>query len=199
MSLKYAGPKPIISHTGIEFDNNKEDKYVYINIATQILKSINHEYVNNEVYSYNIKTSRFSGDDLLQELKNICPNIDEVMKLQNHNVEDEINHNIKRVHENMVLSEADKIILENNIKLMHDYMIQRSINKKVYYCVIDRLSDMVHKTKISYIIVPMFQTFLHTLHSLQGSLRERKQPIESDIEIYKENGQLFIKLKIKHL
>lgn len=199
MSLKYAGPKPIISHTGIEFDNNKEDKYVYINIATQILKSISHEYVNNKVYSYDIKTSRFSGDDLLQELKNICPNIDEVMKLQNHNVEDEINHNIKRVHESMVLSEANKTILENNIKLMHDYMIQRSINKKVYYCVIDRLSDMVHKTRISYIVVPMFQTFLHTLHSLQGSLRERKQPIESDIEIYKENNQLFIKLKIKHL
>ncbi|MEK6658543.1 MAG: hypothetical protein AABY36_02545 [Campylobacterota bacterium] len=198
MSLKYVGPKPIISHRGIEFDNNKEDKYVYINIATQILKSINHEYVNNKVYNYDIKTSRFSGDDLLQELKNICPNIDEVMKLQNHNVEDEINHNIKRVHESMILSEADKIILENNIKLMHDYMIQRSINKKVYYCIIDSLSEIVHKTKISYIVVPMFQTFLHTLHSLQGSLRKGKQPIDSDIEIYKENDKLFIKLKIKH-
>jgi len=199
MSLKYAGPKPIISHSGIEFDNNKEDKYVYLNIAAQILKSINHEYVKDKVYTYDINTSRFSSDELFQEVKSICPEINELMNLQNHNIENEINHNIQRVHESTTLSQDDKITLENNIKLMHDYLIQRSINKKVYYSVIDKLSDVVHKTKIDYIIVPMFQTFLHTLHSLQGSLKKRKQPIDSDIEVYKENDKLLIKLKIKHI
>jgi len=36
MTLKYVGPKPLISHTGIEFDKNKEDKYVYLPIVAKL-------------------------------------------------------------------------------------------------------------------------------------------------------------------
>jgi hypothetical protein len=79
---------------------------------------------------------------------------------------------------------------------MHDYLIQRSINKRAYYCVVDVLADVIKKEKIDYIVVPMFQTFLHTLHSVQGSLIKLRQPILSDLDIYKENDKLFIKLKI---
>ncbi|MDQ7061959.1 MAG: hypothetical protein Q9M43_12925 [Sulfurimonas sp.] len=48
MRLKYVGPKPIISHTGIEFDNNKEDKFAYLNIVIQLLKALNHEYFEDK-------------------------------------------------------------------------------------------------------------------------------------------------------
>jgi hypothetical protein len=196
MNLKYAGPKPIISHRGIEFDNNKEDKYVYLNVAVQILKSLNHEYIKDKIYTYDIKTQRLSNDELLRELRVHCSNIDELINVQNHNVEDEIEHMVKRAHENMILSEEDKSILEKNIQIMHDYLIQRSINKRAYYCVVDALANVIKKEKIDYIVVPMFQTFLHTLHSVQGSLIKLRQPMLSDLDIYKENDKLFIKLKI---
>jgi len=65
MNIKYAGPKPIISHRGINFDNNKEDKYVYLNVAVQILKSLDHEYVKDKVYTYDITAQRLSEDELV--------------------------------------------------------------------------------------------------------------------------------------
>lgn len=198
MTLKYAGPKPIISHKGIAFDNNKEDKYIYLNVAVQILKSLNHEYLKDKIYAYDIKTQRLSESDILHELGKYCTDINSIINTQNHNIEDEVDHMVQRAHENMVLSEDDKIILENNINIMHNYLVQRSINKRVYYCVIDQLAEIIKKEKIDYIIVPMFQTFFHTLHSLQGSLIKLKQPILSNLDIYKESDDLLIKLSIQH-
>lgn len=197
MSVKYAGPKPIISHTGIDFDNNKEDKYVYLNVAVQILQSLDHEYVPNKVYTYDVKTQRLSQDDLVAKLRKYCTHFDEVVKLQNHSIEEELNDLLHRAHDNLVLNEEEKRVLERNIEMMHDYLIQRSINKKVYYCVIERLAEVIKESKIDYIVVPMFQTFLHTLHSIQGSLMQLRQPILSDLDIYKENDKLLVKLKMK--
>ena len=80
MELKYVGPKPIISHTGIEFDNNKEDKYIYLNIVVQLLKALDHDYFEDKTYTYNADTSRLSNDELLQELKKYCPNLSSIME-----------------------------------------------------------------------------------------------------------------------
>jgi hypothetical protein len=196
MELKYAGPKPIISHTGIEFDNNKEDKFVYLNIVVQLLKAIDHEYIKNKIYTYKVDTARLSNDEINQELKKYCPNILQLMTKENHNIQDEIEHNIQRAHENLILSDADKITLENNINIMHDYLIHRSINKSVYYYAIEQLSELLKKDHIDYIIVPMFQKFAHVLHSVQGSLKRQKLPIDSNLEIYQEDNKLLIKLTL---
>jgi hypothetical protein len=111
MELKYVGPKPIISHTGIEFDNNKQDKFVYLNIVVQLLKSVKHEYIEDKTYTYKLDTSRFSNDELYLELKKFCPEIDQLMQEKNHDIQEEIEHNIQRAHENKILSEVDKTIL----------------------------------------------------------------------------------------
>ena len=196
MELKYVGPKPIISHTGIEFDNNKEDKFVYLNIVVQLLKSLNHEYVKNKTYTYNTDSSRLSNDEVYEELKKFCPQISALIEKKNHDVQDEIEHNIQRAHENEVLNEDDKTTLENNINIMRDYLIQRSINKSVYYCAIDELAKMVQKEHIDCIIVPMFQTFAHVLRSIQGSLKRQKNPLDSKMDIYQEDGKLLVKLQV---
>ncbi|MFA6136664.1 MAG: hypothetical protein WC667_01125 [Sulfurimonas sp.] len=199
MQLKYVGPKPIISHTGIEFDNNKEDKYNYLNIVVQLLKALDHEYFDNKTYVYQSDTSRFSPDELFTELKKYCPNIDSLMEKANHNIEDEIEHQLQRAHDNSVLSSVDKEVLENNINIMHDYMIQRSINKAVYYCAVNALAELLKKGKIDHIIVPMFQKFNHVLHSVQGTLKAQKYPVETKLDIYKENGVLLVKLQLLNI
>jgi len=196
MELKYVGPKPIISHTGIEFDNNKDDKYAYLNIVVQLLKALDHDYFENKTYTYQTDTARLSNDEMLSELKRFFPQIDSLMEKRNHVVEEEIEHQITRAKENTVLSQEDKITLQNNIEMMHDYLVQRSINKSVYYCAIDALAELLKKDHIDYVIAPMFQKFAHVLHSVQGSLRNRNFPIDTKLDIYQENGKLLVKLKV---
>ena len=196
MELKYVGPKPIISHTGINFDNNKEDKFVYLNIVVQLLKSLNHKYITDKIYTYQSDMSRLSNDELYSELKKFCPNINILMDDTDHFAHDDMQDDITRARENEVLTDIDKETLENNIKIMTNYITQRAVNKKVYYCAIDELAELVKKDNLDYIIVPMFQKFAHVLHSIQGSLERQKFPINSKMEIYEEDGKLLCKLDV---
>ncbi len=199
MELKYAGPKPIISYTSIEFDNNKEDKYVYLNIAIQLIKSLSDENLEGNKYKYHANTKRLTSQELHEELKKYCTNLDELINKENHDIEDEIQHNIQRAHESKVLNETERETLEKNIEIMHDYLIQRSINKAVYYCVIEVLAETIANAHIEYIVVPMYEKFTHVLHSVQGSLLKRKKPIDTKLEIFKEDNQVFSELKIVRL
>lgn len=196
MKLKYVGPKPVISHTGIEFDNNKEDKYVYLNIVIQLLKSLNNNYIKDKVYTYDSDMSRLSESEVTQQLREYCPDIDKFIEIQELKTKEEVEHNLQRAHENKILSNEDKETLINNLKIMSDYVVQRAINKSVYYCAIDKLADMVKEDHIDYIVVPMFQKFAHVLHSVQGSLIKQKMPIDTKLEIFQEDNKLLTKLKV---
>ncbi len=197
--LKYVGPKPIISHTGVEFDNNKEDKYIYLNIVIQLLKALDHDYFENKTYTYNASTARLSSEELILELKKYCPNINSLVNKENYCVEDEIQHNIQRAKESDTLKDEDKQTLQNNINLMRDYLIQRSINKSVYYCAIDALANLLKKDHIDHVIAPMYQNYVHVFHSVQGSLRKEKFPIDTALEIFGKDKRLFVKLQVINL
>lgn len=196
MELKYVGPKPIISYAGIEFDNNKEDKFAYLNIAVQLTKALNHDYFEDKIYTYQTDTKRLEKHELMDELKKICPNLSTLMERGSHLIEEDIEHDIKRAQENSVLDKESKEILQNNINIMHDYLVQRSVNKRVYYCVIDHLAELLKKDHINYVVAPMYQNFAHVFHSIQGSLKRQKFPIDTKIEILKENENLVVKLKV---
>jgi hypothetical protein len=45
----------------------------------------------------------------------------------------------------------------------------------------------------------MFEKFTHVLHSVQGSLLKRRVPIDTKLEIFKEDDVLHSKLKIVKL
>ena len=198
MVLKYVGPKPIISHTGIEFDNNKEDKFAYLNIVVQLLKAINHDYFEDKIYTYHTDTGRLTSDQLLSDLKKYCPNIGQLMEKENHQIEEEIEHEITRARENAILTDEDKEVLEKNIDIMHDYLIQRSINKSIYYCAVDALALILKKDNLDHIVVPMFQKFFHVLHSVQGSLQRQKIPVDTKLEIFQKDGKLLAQLQVKN-
>ena len=199
VELKYVGPKPIISYSGIEFDNNKEDKFVYLNIAVQFLHALDHDYFENKTYNYELRTDRLDYGEMISVLKQYCPNLESLMDKQNHDIEEEIQHNLQRAHENKVLNAENKEVLQNNIEIMHDYMVQRSINKAVYYCTVEALAEILKKDHIDYIIVPMFQKFMHVLHSVQGALLKQKVPIDTKIDIYQEGDNIMGKLQVVNL
>ena len=129
-------------------------------------------------------------------LEKYCENLDDLLDKTNHNVEEEIEHNIKRAHESKTLEPIEKEVLLNNISMMHDYMLQRSVNKKVYYCAMDILADIVKKDHIDYIKTPFTQKFMHVLHSLQGSLVVEKYPIDTKLDVITKDKELYIILKV---
>jgi len=61
MHISYVDPKPLISHRGISFDNNKEDKYVYMSIVLNLIDALNHDYIEDKIYE--------KDGDLFAELK----------------------------------------------------------------------------------------------------------------------------------
>ena len=65
MEIKYAGPRPQISHHGVSFKDGKEDKYVYLMIALQILRAIDKDYDEQKSYSYDTKTQRLGNEEML--------------------------------------------------------------------------------------------------------------------------------------
>jgi hypothetical protein len=195
MQLKYVGPKPLISHTGIEFDNNKEDKYALLNIVVQLLKALDHDYFDNKTYTYDVTTKRLNSEELHDELKVYCPNLDELLEKRFHTVSESIEEEIARAKRNKFLDDESKEVLIANIKIMKDYMIQRAVNKSAYYCAVNKLAEFVKKDHIDHIVVPMFQKFAHVLHSVQGVLREQRFPIDTKIDIYEQDGKLLAKLQ----
>lgn len=42
----------------------------------------------------------------------------------------------------------------------------------------------------------MYPKFVHVLHSVQGVLKKEKFPIDTKIDIYKENDKLLAKLQV---
>jgi len=198
MKLQFVGPKPLISASGIDFDNNKEDKHVYINIAVQLLKALDHEYIDDKKYVYDTNSDRINDIDLMNEIHAYCPNVDELMEERKALVLEEVEDELTRARENKIIDEDSRGALINNITMMKEYRIQRAVNKTVYYCAINALADVVKRDHIEYIIAPMFQKFAHVFHSIQGVLNEQKFPIDTNIEIYEEAGKLLAKLQVQN-
>ena len=196
MTLKYVGPKVLISETGIEFDTNKEDKYVYLNIALQFLNALNHEYIEDRVYTYNADTARLKDSELYSLAKRYCDAIDTTIAKAERRATSYVEELLTRAKENRIIQPIEREVLTKNISMMRSYIIQRSVNKAVYYCVIRTLAERLKDDHIDYIITPFFQKFAHVMHSVQGVLITQKFPINSNIEIYEEKGNLMLKLDV---
>jgi len=200
MILEYVGPKPIISHSGIEFDKNKEDKYIYLGIVSRLIEALDHPYIEDKKYTcqesdYIVATK----EEVLDILKKYCPNINQLLDKTNYTIEEEIQHNLKRAHESTVLNSIEKEVLVKNIEMMHNYMLQRAVNKSVYYCAMKVLADIVQGDHINHIQTPFSQGYMHVLHSLQGTLLKEKAPVDTKLEVYEEKKVLYVRLQVVNI
>ncbi len=196
MRLKYVGPKVNISRYGMDFDNNKEDKFVYLNIALQLLKALDHKYISDKVHIFDTDSTHLDPQEVDRMVRHYLDDIDSIASEAEEDVQHYLGYEIKRAKKNRSLNDDERHALINNLNMMRSYMVQRAINKTVYYAVINRLADILKGDHIDYVIAPMFQKFAHVFHSIQGVLQKRKEPIDSNIEIYEEDGRLLTKLDI---
>jgi hypothetical protein len=196
MPLKYAGPKPLISAHGVEFDLNKEDKFVYLSIVAELILALNHEYVEDKRYTYLTSNKPMDSDRIFELIRQTDPLLDQEIKERQTLVEQEIDEELERAHTNKVLCEEEKEVLVKNIQLLRNYRINRSINKTVYYSGITSLAHIIQKGHIDRIIAPMFPKFQHVFHSIQGALLKLHPAIDSAIDIYEKEGHLSVELEI---
>lgn len=198
MTIKYVGPKPQISSHGVNFDLNKEDKFVYLSVAVELIKALDHEYVGDKRYTYLAPNKPLDTETILDIIKKHNPNLENDIKKYQDATIAEIEDELKRANENQILNDDEKSVLVKNINMLRSYRLERTKNKTIYYSAIDTIASIVEQGHIDYIHAPMFPKFAHVFHSLQGSLTKKRPPIDSNIEIYEEEGVLKIKLDILH-
>lgn len=196
MSLKYAGPKPLISAHGITFDLNKDDKFIYLSIVAELIQALNHEYEGGKRYTYLTSNKPMDTDRILEVIRQNDPSLDQEIKDRQIIVEQEIADELERATTNRVLCDEECSVLIKNIELLRTYRINRSINKTVYYSGITSLAHIIQKGHIDTIFAPMFPKFNHVFHSIQGALVKLHPPIDSTIDIYEEDGHLNVRLDI---
>lgn len=196
MTIKYVGPKVLISKSGVKFDTNKEDKFVYLSIALQLAQALNHEYIEDRIYTYDTSSQHIDDREIYNVAKTFCNDLDAMLAKAERRAEAYVTQLLTRAKENRVIDEIERGVLTKNIKMMHPYIVQRSVNKAVYYCVINDLARKLANEHIDYVITPFYQKFAHVMHSIQGVLIARRFPINSNIEIYEDHGELMLKLDV---
>lgn len=199
MTVKYVGPRPLISISGIDFDTKKEDKYIYLSIVAELIRSLDHEYVLGQRYVVMTGKKPLDPAAILSLIRSYDSELDEAIAERTTLTEKEILEEMARARENRLLNDEERRVLIKNIELLRSYRIQRSINKAVYYSAIATLARIVKKGHIDYITAPMYPIFTHVFHSIQGVLAKLHPPIDSRIDIFEENGHLTVRIKLKNL
>lgn len=195
-TLEYIGPKPIISATGIDFDKNHDDKYNYLPALIELLKALDHDYFDNKQYTFETHPQTLTSKEILDVLRSYCPNLERLLEEKEAQVTEEIDKRVDDIEANTNLEPDEKIAYKNNLKIMHDYLVKFTSNEALYNCALNKLAEIVTKDHIDYIVVPMFQKFAYVLQELQNRLKDQKHPVDTQLDILEEDGQLVAKLKV---
>ena len=181
MKFEYVGYRPVISHNGVTFKQGKDDKFIYLPYAYEILNALNHEYTTNKnKYSNSINLDNSNIDKLYKVVETYFPDIeksieDKLKKYREH-LEEERENIISRPH----LSDIEKNIFLSNLDLMKNYRINRAKNKIFYYFVIATIVEIIKEKRIKEIDIPYHNKFWHVLNTIQGVLSSEK--INSNIK-----------------
>jgi hypothetical protein len=181
MKFEYVGYRPVISHNGVTFKQGKDDKFIYLPYAYEILNALNHEYTTNKnKYSNSINLDNSNIDKLYKVVETYFPDIeksieDKLKKYKEH-LEEERENIISRPH----LSDIEKNIFLTNLDLMKNYRINRAKNKIFYYFVIATIVEIIKEKRIKEIDIPYHNKFWHVLNTIQGVLSSEK--INSNIK-----------------
>ncbi len=194
MTIKYSGPRPVISQHGIDFKEGKEDKYVYLIIATQILVAIDKDYHEKDSYSYDTNTKRFTDDELLTLMLEYEPKLEQKVIQEEIDYEKHLDEEIEQVQSRTDLKQVEIETWVNNLKIMKKYRIQRAINKIYYQHCIHDIARVIKREKIKEIDTPFFEKYWHVLQTIQGALSEGRDSIGSDLQIEQTDKGIIAKL-----
>ena len=193
----YAGPKPKISQHGIYFRKGKEDKYVYLKLATKILLFIDKDYTDKKHYETYIDDHENISDTKVADILKIYePELEthidsEIVQYGQH-----IDEMIAEVKELPLTTDEQEIWIEN-INIMRKYLIQRETNKLYYIHCIKAIKRIIHDDKIAEIDINFTINHWHILESIAGNLEYGTKSVHTEIAVKPDSdGILMARLLI---
>ena len=200
LKLKYMGPKPEITKNGVFFKDGKEDKYLYLKTAAQILLSIDKSYKEDDNLKVMITNhDNLSDVDVIEIIKKHEQNLEEHIELEEQKYELHIQDDIKEVENHKILSAEEKKVWINNINIMKDYMIQREINKLFYIHLIKAIKNTIKENNIHEIDIDFSLEHWHVLSTISGNLEYGAKSVSTVIKMeVNENKDFVIKMIINN-
>lgn len=195
--LEYVGPRVEISNHGIVYRKHKEDKYVYLGVALEILKGIDNDYTEKSSYTYHIDTIKLEEENLQNTLTYYEDEFEKCIIKECKRYKEKIEHQIEYIKTLPYLTDIDKEVWIKNIEIMKEYKIKRSINKMYYIHCIQNMVKVIKDKSIKNITVPFNKNFFHVINTLKGALITSKPSLDAKvIEEHNRDGHLIVKLTI---
>ncbi len=188
MKLEYAGLKPVISEHGISFKDGKEDKFIYLSFAIDILNAIDHTYEEKKKYSHQLDHKNLSSSEIVNTLLTFHPDLEDTMNKEIESYMTHLDGEENEVKNRINLSTIEKDTFIANLKLMRKYKTQRAINKIFYFHCIETIVETILKYKIKEIDTPFNERYWHILQTIEGKLSTQK--ISSNLKMIDENSAL---------
>ena len=194
MKIEYTGLKPVVNAYGISFKEGKEDKFIYLPFAVDILNAINHDYEQKRVYSHELNNKDFTPSEIMDTIMKFHPDLEETMKKEMDSYNTHLDNEEESVKNRKDLLDIEKDIFIQNLRLMRNYKIQRAKNKVFYFHYIETIVENIMKHKIKEINTPFNMKFWHILQSIEGKLSSHR--IGSSLKVLNENNSLKAVLSI---
>lgn len=168
--VQYAGPKVEISHHGVKYNDAKDDKYVYLVVALEILQGIDNDYEGRQSYTHHFENKVLEDEVLHKILSSYEDHLEERVEEEERNYELMIEHEIDHVQDMHHLTKVDKEVWIKNIELMKAYRIQREINKIYYGHCIQDILQVIKKKEIKELTTPFNKDFFHVMNTINNVL-----------------------------
>ena len=196
MKLEYVGRKPIISSRGVDFSIGKEDKYIYIEAAAQMLKFLGKSEINTA--AVNISIDKVLDDKkVFKILYKYKPNFDKFYDKSISKYKQKIDDEISDIVKYQSLGDTEKEVLKKNLSYMQSYRLQRATNKLVYEELINACVDIIRHKGVTEITMPLSISFTHVASSFESSLARLSRAVVAKVEIMLDKDVPYTKLSIK--
>ncbi|OQX76688.1 MAG: hypothetical protein B6D54_03380 [Epsilonproteobacteria bacterium 4484_65] len=196
LKVQYVGPRVEISNHGVAYRKSKEDKYVYLMVALEILKNIDNDAERKKLYSHDLENKALE-EVLHSILKCHESGVEEKVKEEGYQYEQKMLQEIETIQNLPHLTDIDKEVWIKNIELMKVYRIQRAVNKRCYIHCIQNIIQVIKNKQIQEITTPFNKSFFHVLNSIRGALIAGKPSLDAKvIEENNKDDHMIVKLSI---
>jgi len=197
LNVQYVGPRVEVSNHGVSYRKSKEDKYVYLLSALEILKNIDNDEERKKLYSQH--SGNKAIDEVLQTvLKCHESGVEAKVEEEECQYEEKIQHEIERIRNLPHLTEIDKEVWIKNIELVKEYKMQRAVNKRCYIHCIHNIIEVIKHNNIKEITTPFNKNFFHVLNSICGALITGKPSLDAKVlEENDKDNNMILKLSIR--
>jgi hypothetical protein len=188
--LKYIGSKLYVSHKGISFGTSI-DKYNYLQEIVLILDAIR---AVEDSYKVQVSTVlNITDDEILSKVvttDKAKKELEERMSYYKKKIESEAK-DVDRLQ----LSDIEKSVFKENLRLTADDRLQRAFNKSIYHIALNEICRIIFAKKIRVIKTPYTPDFNHIIYSIRNTLRANQPTLEVKRDYILDNSRAQIVLK----